>query len=283
MRAGTGIAGATLLYGPHSAAPDLLAAMQFLVDDLRGDGRRIAGLRLSGGTLRLRCDGYEIILSLAPAPLPPGSFHGVMRPAGHAGNGPDIARVHFQRVLQHHGHALGFLLRRRGAPPPDAALAAQALAREGRLALLPVIDAAPPDLLVWQPTGLVLTLAEFQALPAPDLLLPGNPQTRFHLPAVRAPRPARPLLAPAGSVAPVTRADRAALRSGGRLFGGEPGQHPPPLTRAERTDDALTRALRGGRPAPTARPRRLDRAASFSVLALWAVLLPRLVTGLLPF
>jgi hypothetical protein len=205
-----------------------------------------------------------------------------MRPTGQDEDAPDIARVHFQRLLQHHGHALGFLLRRRGAPPPDATLAAQTLMSEGRLALLPVIEAAPPDLLVWQPTGLVLTLAEFQTLRAPDLLLPGDPTTRFHLPSMPGARPTRPMLAPVTPRPPVLRADRAARSSGGRLFGGDPGRHPRALANTERMDDALAQALRGPPLAP-ARPRRLDRAAPLSVLALWAVLLPRLVTGLLPF
>ncbi|GAB4261454.1 MAG: hypothetical protein Kow0013_05990 [Pararhodobacter sp.] len=292
MRTGKGIAGATLLYGPQSAAPDLLLAMQFLLDDLRGDGRRVSGLRLSGGTLRLRCDGYEIILTLAPQPLPPGSFDGVMRPAPADPARPDVARVHFHRLLQRHGHALGFLMRRRNAAPADPASGALALAGEARLALLPVLEAAPPDLLVWHPGGLVLTLDEFRALKAEGLLIPGDPESRFHLlprdtpPAIRPPGagqvvPLHPH--PRAPKAPDSRLARASARSGGRLFGGTPGPHPKPSAGPERASSALAAALRQDATAPPPVRTLADRVTPLTVAALWAALLPHLVTGLLPY
>ena len=70
MRTGTGIAGATLLYGPQAGEPDLVLTMQLLLDEMRGDGRRIGGVKLTATTLRVRADPFDLVLTLASAPLP---------------------------------------------------------------------------------------------------------------------------------------------------------------------------------------------------------------------
>ena len=162
MRKGSGIAGATLLYTARQGPPDLLAVMQCLVQDLRADNRRIVGLRHTAGTLRLRADPWDMVLTLADQPLPLAAMGGLLRPARPDG-APDFASVHLGRALRLHAHALGFLLRRRGALRPDVELAARALAREGQLSLIAVFHAAPPALLIWQPGGLVLTPDELRS------------------------------------------------------------------------------------------------------------------------
>ena len=168
MRHRTGIAGATLLFGPQDRPPDLVQAMQFLLDDLRGDGRRIAALKLTPATLRLRAEPFELVLTMADGALPVSALHGLLRPA--CGTAPDFARVHLGRALRLHSHAMGFLIRRRGAPLPDLDAALSLLAREGRFCLLPVIEAMPPSVVIWQPGALALTADEFRRAP-PALLL----------------------------------------------------------------------------------------------------------------
>ena len=257
MRKGTGIAGATLLYGPEEPVPDLVLAMQFLIDDLRGSGRRIGGIKLNAAGLRIRSDPFDIVLTLAPAPLPARAIEGVVRP--HREPGPDFARVHLARALRRHRHALGFLLRRRGALPPDAETAAHELIREGRLSLLPVIEAAPPALLVWQPGGLALTLAEFRALDPALLTQPGDPESRLLRPtAPDRQSVARPALPPA-TPKPTSSLDRDRQHSLGTLFGTE-RIRARGLPAIDRDQERLTAALR----------ETLPRAAAVGA---WAALL----------
>jgi len=275
MRKGTGIAGATLLFGPRDQAPDLVQAMQFLLDDLRGEGRRIAAIKLTPSTLRLRSDPYELILTLAEAPLPLSAMQGLLRPP--MGEAPDFARVHLGRTLRIHRHAMGFLLRRRGAPILDLDEAMRTLAEEGRFCLLPVIEATGPSMLVWQPGGLVLTAEEFRRAGADLLLQPGDasvPLTPPRTERLALPRPgARTVAAeaPPGTT-PATRQDRAAAASLGRLFGrSAPPARAPLLPRLDRASDRVNAALRDKAPEPGSPARQ---AASF-----WGAVLPAL-TGL---
>lgn len=275
MHRGSGIAGATLLYGQHQDAPDLLLAMQTLLDDLRGDGRRINGVKLAGNALRLRADPFEIVLTLAAGPLPAGALHGLTRPQ--RTEGPDFARVHLSRMLRVHRHTLGFLIRRRGAPLPDPAAAAQHLTREGQLCLMPLFRVAPPALLIWHPGGLVLTADEFSAA-APGLLLsPGDASAPLAVSRPERVGLSRPDSEGLFALPPPPEADPEPAvaegpRSIGRLFSADP---PPSLPRStpvagiERASDRVTLALRGGGAAGRARfatPRRLARLTLAAML-----------------
>ncbi|WP_417628799.1 hypothetical protein [Pararhodobacter aggregans] len=274
MRKGSGIAGATMLFGPRDKAPDLVQAMQYLLDDLRSEGRRIAAIKLTPSTLRLRTDPYELVLTVAEAPLPFTSMQGLLRPP--MGEAPDFARVHLGRTLRIHRHAMGFLLRRRGAPILDLDEAMRTLADEGRFCLLPVIEATAPSMLVWQPGGLVLTTEEFRRAGVDLLLQPGDarvPLTPPRSDRLALPRPgASALMADEPPPDTVTRQDRAAAASLGRLFGRrEPPGRAPLLPRLDRASDRVTAALRDTGP-DQKHPHR--QAASF-----WGAVLPAL-TGL---
>lgn len=245
MRKGSGIAGATLLYGRRHGAPDLLLAMQVLIDDLRGAGRGISGVKLAGATLRLRAEPYEIVFTLTDGPLPHEAVRGLLRPP--VGEAPDFARVHLARHLITHTRALAFLLRRRGAPPPDPDEALLALMREGQLALLPILRAASPALIIWQPGGLALTVAEFRAADPALLLTPGDVSAPLRLP----------------------RADRLGLPRPGAMVDAAPPPAPPrpPAIGIERAADRVTAALRPRhRRAVITPPRLLARVALAAML-----------------
>jgi hypothetical protein len=310
MRKGSGIAGATLLYSSRQGAPDLLAVMQSLVDDLRADQRRISGLRHNAGSLRLRADPWDMVLTLADGPLPLAAMGGLLRPP-RPEDSPDFARVHLARSLHQHAHALGFLLRRRGAPPPDLDSAARALVREGQLCLLAVLHAAPATLLIWQPGGLVLTPAELRSAGPALLLAPREVAVPLSVPRperLALARPQAPRLSPpsaANDAAPDPAPDSADSASPpGPGAAPETAQGAPApgvfgtegtvraLPGFERASDRVTLALRGGAmrfgaPAradspPRARPRLVHRAAPMAVILMWVALLPDLVQRLLP-
>jgi hypothetical protein len=284
MRKAQGIVGATLLYGPNDPSPDLVAAMQFLVDDLRAEGRRISGLRLGARSLRLRADEFELALTLADGPLPPHALTGITRPGAHQPDRPDLSRARLVRNLHAHTHALGLILRRRGALPPDTDTDAMArdLAQRGRLLLLPVFEATPPCVLIWQPGGLLFTTSEFLAADIATLLTPPDPRARLLMsPPDRrlALRPApgdrlqRPTMA--------NRSDRAERRSAGRVFGTQPAQRPFTLPQLDAETGRLSAALRGAPPAIAPTPSR--RLPVVAVMALWGLLLQKLLVGWLPF
>lgn len=279
MRNASRLVGATLVYPAACGPPDLVLALQFLLDDLRAEGRRVSALRLGGRSLRLRVDAFDVVLSEAAAPLPRGAFDGLLRPADAEDGRPDLARIRLARLLSTHGHALGFLLRRRGALADDSAGAALALARDGRRLLLPLIEAATPSLLIWQPGGLVLGVEEFLALDPAVLTRPGDPASLLRLGRL-APRQ-RPEVAPVPRrPPPASRLERAARCSAGHVFGNAGPRAPVPLPRIEAPSARLSQALRDDT-APAA-PRRpaAHRAARLAVLALWCALLPQV--GQLP-
>ena len=278
MRTGTGIAGATLLFGPRDKAPDLVQAMQYLLDDLRAEGRRIAAMKLTPSTLRLRSDPFELVLTIPNGPLPFTSMQGLLRPP--AGDTPDFPRVHLSRTLRRHHHAMGFLLRRRGAPIPDLDEAMRSLADEGRFILMSVIEAAAPSLVIWQPGGLVLSTAEFRHSGIDLLLQPGDPAVPLTMPPperLRLARPGAEIRALSTLVhddlAIATRDDRIVSASRGRLFGNQPS-HPTALPRLDRSSDRVVAALRD-----PAQARRHGVARGRFAAALWGTVLPAL-TGL---
>ena len=254
MRTGTGIAGATLLFEPRDGQPDLVLAMQYLVDDLRGEGRRIAAMKLTPSTLRLRSDPFELILTLAQGPVPATSMQGLLRPR--VGDTPDFARVHIGRTLRLHSHAMGFLVRRRGAPIPDLEEAMLTLAHEGQFCLLSVMEAATPSLLVWQPGSLVLTSDEFKRANTELLLTPGDASAPLSVPPPERLGLMRPDMGPTDTAAPSpfkapttekpqgSRAERHDKRSLGKVFGKELNR-PPVLPRLDRSNERITAALRG--------------------------------------
>lgn len=196
MRKLPGIAGATLIYGPRDQHPDLILALQFLLDDLRRDGRQIGGVRLSGQTLRLRADDFDLAVSVAPGPLPVAAFTGVLRPAqagSAAGGWPhDLARGRLLHAIRHHHRAVGVLLRARCSPGPAAGEEDLDLGAECRTVVAALVEASPAQFILWQQSGVLFTLAEFRNLTPPRLNAPGDARTAFHprpLPAVAIRRP----------------------------------------------------------------------------------------------
>lgn len=299
MRKGSGIAGATLLYSAQQGPPDLLKVMQSLVDDLRADSRRIGGLRQATHTLRLRSDPWDMVLTLAEQPLPLASMGGLLRPP-RSDDTPDFARVHLARTLRLHAHALGFLLRRRGAMPADTAAAARMLTREGQLCLLAIFQAAPPALLIWQPGGLVLTPEELRSADPVLLLTPRASAVPLGIPRPERLTLARPDAVRAATAAPSEPAEADAPPAvpkapQPRLFGADGAPSLVPMPGLERASDRVASALRGASAsraanrlaegAPAARaPRRpmLHRVAPMAVILMWAALLPALVVRFLP-
>lgn len=340
MRGTTRYAGAMLLYGSQARPPDLTLAMQFLIDDLRFEGRKVTWVALKGSSLRLRVEGYELVLAHTDGALPPQAFHGVLRPATglwltaetaedacpfvpatEAGcpPGQDLARGRVLHSLRHHPCALSVLLRPRGTQPDRAAQdntvehALMALVRECRALLEPVIEAAPPATVIWQPGAVAYTCEEFLACRAEALVLPGDatrpvqlvsdaerPRNRPSLHALfdtaarddSALAPAADVsagknLMPLASAIPQSRKDRAAGRSSGKLFGTTRGAgRPVALPRLHRQDARLAEALRA-RPAPEveaaarARQRRLNlaRVANVTAIVLWFMLLSPPIPG----
>lgn len=343
MRGRNRYAGAMLLYGPRARPPDLTLAMQFLIDDLRFEGRKVNWLALKENSLRLRVEGYELVLAHTDGALPPQAFQGVLRPAagqwqtsepsenaaapvpaadGGAHAERDLARGRVLHALRHHPCALSVLLRPRSAsaeraPQHDTVeQALLALVRECRALLEPVIEAAPPAAVIWQPGAVAYTCEEFLASRAEALVLPGDAARPLQLacdaerprdrPALHpfadavlppgddllpsTPAPAPDESAPVVSRAlPHNRTDRAAGRSAGQLFGNARAKgRPVALPRLHRQDARLAEALRA-RPTPEteaasrARQRRLNlaRVANLAALALWYMLLLPPITGVL--
>jgi len=182
---------------------------------------------------------------------------------------------HLIRTLRHHHHAMGVLLRRRGAPLSDLDEAFESLADEGRFVLMSVVEAAAPSLVIWQPGGLVLSAEEFRHAGLDLLLHPGDPALPLHVPPPDQARLARPgtasrALAPFQPDESASRALRLAGASRGHLFGSGPDR-PAVVPRLDRASDRILAALRD--PAPPAGAR--GRIAA----ALWGTVLPAL-TGL---
>jgi hypothetical protein len=278
MRSRTAQIGATLLYGPRSPRPDLVLAAQLLIDDLRAEGRRIGYLRMSKHFLRLRLDELELALALSAGPLPLEGIGTVLRlppgrsrtapfdPAGEDPGFTDLGSIRIVRALRQHQTALGVLLRRRGSGPA-------ALEAELRLLLLTLIEAAPPGLVLWHPTGVVWPEAEFRRLDARALAAAGPPLPRLAPATARAEGVVRALAAAEAPVPAGDRRTRASCRSAGRLFDGTGAA--APLPRLEPAAARLAEALREDRaapprPAPAARPRHLRLAGM--ALAAWLML-----------
>jgi hypothetical protein len=281
MRSRSTQSGATLLYGPRSPRPDLVLAAQFLIDDLRAEGQRIGSLRVNEHTLRLRLDGLELALALSAAPLPLDALGAVLRlpppPGGMAagtddgaeGAGlTDLRRIRTIRALRRHGAALGVLLRQRGAGPADMDAALHPM-------VLALIEAAPPGLVLWQPTGVVWGVPEFQAADPRALSAPGPALPRLD----RLPAPEDPALRPvATEVVPVPpdRRGRAAGRSAGRIFEREgAGGRVVPLPRLAQPSARLVEALRDpppGSDAAAATPPVRRRGLVGLVLVIWLAL-----------
>ncbi|KPQ06803.1 MAG: hypothetical protein HLUCCA12_09350 [Rhodobacteraceae bacterium HLUCCA12] len=302
MRGSNRYAGAMFLYGPNSPAPDLTLAMQFLIDDLRFDGRRVDWVALKNGSLRLRLQGHELVLALTDSPLPPHAFQGVLRPrssarpqtadAAQSGDGDavpgrtDLARGRVLHTLRHHPFALSVLLRPRCMSDderPDTALLS--LVRECRALVEPVIEAAPPAAVIWQPGTVAFTCEEFLASRAESLIHPGDrdrplqlttederPRHRPNMRGAGSGQPAQAIALEAAAALPqmgepssetalavadtpddiasASRNDRAARRSAGHLFGKRDAQdRPVTLPRPHRADARLAEAMRAG-PSP---------------------------------
>lgn len=315
----SGWAGATLFYGPSCARPDLTLAAQFLLDDLRAEGMRPAGLRVNAHTLRLRTDGAELALALSTGPLAGVAMQGFCRPletgTGRSaamdenGTGPiaaerlltDLDTIRLGRALRHHQAALGVVLRRRGIGGPID-LAGSGLDARLRAVLLTLVEAAPPVLVLWQRTGMILTCREFLRSPVEVLQRPGQPAAlpgqktaaasaavsegpaQRHVPAHSTARPAiRATLAatPGGTLsAPNSRSERAARRSAGRLFGkfrASDGRRPRPALPQLQTGTAeLSLAMRQDFALPHAPARKSGRRRiDCLLLGLWfALILP---------
>ncbi len=169
----TGLSGATLLYGATAPAPDLVLAAQFLIDDLRRDGWRIAGLRIGAREVRLRVDGFDLAMTLADEPLPDCVSAALMRPSRPA-EAPDLARARVWHLLGRHHMILGVLIRARGARARRAIEdGREDLAGICQTLVCTIAEAAPPDLVLWQASGAVLSPAEFRKVPLTFLTLTG--------------------------------------------------------------------------------------------------------------
>lgn len=260
MRSRSSQSGATLLYGPRSPRPDLVLAAQFLIDDLRAEGQRIGSLRVNEHTLRLRLDGLELALALSAAPLPLDALGGVLRlpprpddravapdpdaplrgegegDAGASAGFTDLRRIRTVRALRRHSAALGVLLRQRGAGPVDLDAALHPM-------ILALIEAAPPGMVLWQPTGVVWSVPEFQRLSLRSLGAAGGALPRLdHLPPVDESIQRQPASAEPPGVA--DRQSRATRRSAGRLFDRGGAGVVVPLPRLAQPSAKLAEALR---------------------------------------
>lgn len=257
MRQRTGIAGATLIYGPQPEPPDLLLASQFLIDDLRRDGRTISGVRISRHALRLRADGFELALSLTDAPLPMHAFAGTVRPLPDSAGTPDMARGRVLHALRHHRWVLGLLMRLRGVQEGQSMdTRLQALPGACHALIDAVAEAAPPMLVIWQSSGVVCTASEFMHLPA-DLL--ENPAGACS-PLYQTGAPRRPLVRPASArLAPVTPRRALPGQAGDEAFG------------TTASGDAAAQPAAPGLPSPP------DRVSAGAVLP--AAAAPRAVGG----
>ena len=284
MRRPAGIAGATLIYGPREQFPDMILALQFLLDDLRREGRQVSGVRLAGHSLRLRVEDFELAASLSPEPLPVTAFHGVMRPPrGGEAEGDwthDLARGRLLHAIRHHRWALGVLLRARSGSDADDPEDELDLPAECRTVVAALVEASAPQFILWQGSGVLFTLAEFQTLAPPRLNAPGDPGSAMHPKA-----PGRPLARPAmpdwtqptrepseenasadaedaaedaeptalpaiaaAHEAPRSRRDRMVTRSVGRMFRRkQDSSRPPDLPGIERSQRRLGRVFGRGR------------------------------------
>ncbi|MFN3954733.1 MAG: hypothetical protein ACK4LQ_09790 [Pararhodobacter sp.] len=263
MRTRNGYVGAALLYGTQP--PALPHVLQFLLHDLYLEGRLVGGVQLKGPTLRLRFEGYELILTQSDQPLPARALDGALRPrraAGERTEAPppaDLARGRVLHALRSHRHALSVLLRARGGrrseDPPDALLH---LTSECRAMLEAVIEAMPPRAVVWQPGAVAFTCEEFLATRADALLDAGDRANVLCLSAHAHAAADRPALADwsdwtDGTEAPPRTQDMAPAAPAARaLNGGQRALSPPPAAtpRAEPAK-ALT-----GTTLPPHRPRQ---------------------------
>jgi hypothetical protein len=285
----TPLAGATLFYTGTDRRPDLFLTAQVLIEDLRAEGWQMSGLRISEQVLRVRLPGLELALARSDQPLPADSLRGLCRPLsmrdlGHddlsdapdpVGASPlsDLGQIRAARALRQHQAALGVLLRRRGSQGPDDLDAALLTILRG------VAEAAPPALVLWQRTGVVMTRAEFLASTPADMARPGDPARRV-LPATLRERPLcdlrHSLPPPPEDGAHLGRRARAARRSGGRMFGrAETGG--VLLPRIDAAISGVAAALRAkDAPGPTdetpGTPRRVP--VLLLIATLWMLLLP---------
>lgn len=312
MRRPPGIAGATLIYGQGEQCPDMILALQFLLDDLRRDGRQISGVRLFGHTLRLRVEDFELAASLAPEPLPVAAFHGVLRPEqGGSLSGDwthDLARGRLLQAIRHHRWALGVLLRARWGGEAAHSEEELDLTSECRSVVAALVEASPPQFILWQASGVLFTLAEFQNLTPRRLNASGDPASAMYpkpTPIAPATRPAMPNwtkpageaaaddtdgpprgveVPPSGGAMPAVAADRETRRnrrdrmfrrSSGRLFRHtEDRERPPELPALERSHRRLARALERKAPgaASAASKRAQTRRLRLFGCALFALL-----------
>lgn len=199
MRGRNGYVGAVLLYGPQPRPPDLPFVLQCLLEDQRLERRPVSGVQLKGTSLRLRLEGMELVLTRSDTPLPLHAIDRALRPvlarfprhraaitAGDAESRTppttDLARGRVLHMMRHHHFALSLLLRaRNGHFGEDGAEVLLTLTEECRALLEPVIAAAPPRALIWQPGAVAYTCDEFLSLRGADLLLPGDRGNVLHL------------------------------------------------------------------------------------------------------
>ena len=271
-----------MLYGPSDPLPDLVSILQFMVDDLRADGQAVVGLRLGPRSLRLRAGDFDLALTLARSPLPPQSLTRVRRLSSTSGDIPDLARARMTRHLRDHRYAMGFIVRQRGLQPAPLDPLDQSITQQGRRLLLPVFEAAPPALLIWQPGGLLFSISEFMSVEIDTLLAQPDLQTDLQIANRTRPQGHRPvtLIRPARP-APSTRPQRAAQVSAGHLFGKAASRQRPILPRLENWQNRVTTALR--QPVATSRStNRHLREQRIAVAALWMLLLPQFLGGWLP-
>lgn len=285
----TGLATAVLLYGPQDPPPDLPVIMQFLLDDLRAEGWRIERMWLGEQGAHAVFDGQDLVIARLDRDATAQRLQGTMRPVQTLGaTQPDLLRARVARSLQ--GAAAGLSITVQFAAQCHGGCTGDLLrARMARLCLLPIVEAAPPTALMWEPSKLLLGTAEFQVA-AVDLLLaipdPDSALGTCNTPARSRPkervRPVHPrLIRPR----PHTRAQRVARSSAGRLFGPPGLRNTNPLPRPDRAVARIKQALRSDDPLallpPAPGPARPARA--YAVAVQWIVLLPYLIGSWLSY
>lgn len=269
---------AWLVYGSTQAAPKLLAMLQFLLDDIVARGGSVCSARMGARALRIGHDGLELRLIACDATPPAEALTDATRPQQRDGRTrPDLTRVRLGRLLHTTAHSLHLIV-----SPQSEAITREDQLAQTRLHLASLIEVARPEVILWQPRGLLLTADEALAADLAVLREPGDPATRFDPSVVRPPPPRRNRadIHPMRPV-PRTRGQRADLRSAQRLFGAPDLAHPRPVPRLEPAQTTLNGAMRAAEPPAPARGRS-HRLAALTVTLMWTVLLPQLMDLLLP-
>jgi hypothetical protein len=159
----------------------MVPALQVLLDEFQADGRLIGDLHLSRRRLKLCADTFDLSAALSADAIPADAFAGVTRPACEAGEAgawaQDLARGRLLHALRRHRCALSLDLNVRRSDLSDDP--------SQHLSFLHAIivtlgEAAAPQFVLWRPTNVLFSWAEFEACDLPQLRRAGDPETTLH-------------------------------------------------------------------------------------------------------